>query len=490
MSEPTTAPDSVVVGAATRTAARAVLALAVAEVVGKVATFAIIVAAARKLGQGGFGAFAYDLALALLLGTFSDWGYDAIVTRRGSRDRGALETSYADLVLWRSLLSVAVLAALAAALWSAGLLHQARYQALLVLAASALIDALSDAGRAAAAALNKQASTAFVLVGQRVMTAIVALSLLLTGVGLRGLSFGYLAGSVAGVAAMALTVRHLGVPVRWSKASRRGITSMVRESMAIGINGLVSDALFRLDSVLLGLLAGTVAVGRYAAAYRLLETVMFVNWAVARAVFPVMAAAKGGWQVRRGVERGIAVCAFAFVPYAALLLLRGGDLLRLLYGGSYTERVTDVLAWLSVAPFAFGVAYLFSYALVALDRQRIVLVGSVTALVANTVANVLVIPHFTDEGTAATTTLSYVLEACVLVIPLSRSIGRLRVGRGLVAPLVAAIPCCVVLLLPIPVIPAGLAELAVYLVSWWIVGRRVDPESVAVMRTFIPKRRR
>jgi O-antigen/teichoic acid export membrane protein len=488
MTEPTTADERPVVGATTRNAARAVVALSVAEVVGKVATFAVIVGAARTLGPRGFGAFAYDLAIALLLGTFVDWGFDAIVTRRGSRDRATLDHGYADLVVLRLGLSLVTLGVIAVVLAAGDLLDSDKQVGLLVLCASTLVDTLSDAGRAASAAIGRQASTAFVLVGQRVLTAVVALVTLAAGGGLLGVASGYLAGSLAGAAVMALTVRRLGVALRWRQASVARIRSIVRESMAIGVNGVVSDALFRFDAVLLGLLAGTLAVGRYAAAYRLLETVMFINWAVARAVFPVMAAAREDWRVRRGVERGIAVCTFAFAPYAALLLIRGGDLLRLFYGAVYTERVTDVLAWLAAAPLAFGVAYLFSYALVAMDRSRTVLIGSVTALVANTVANVIVIPHISDIGTAITTTASYVLEAVVLWVPLTRAIGRLHLGRGLLAPLLAVVPAAATLWLPVPVVPAAAVELVVFLGSWVVVARLVDPESVAVLRSLVPRR--
>ena len=53
--------------------------------------------------------------------------------------------------------------------------------------------------------------------------------------------------------------------------------------MALGVDTVVAMALFRIDQVLLGAMKGDAAVGVYAAAYRLLETMLFVSWAVAAA---------------------------------------------------------------------------------------------------------------------------------------------------------------------------------------------------------------
>ena len=217
---------------------------------------------------------------------------------------------------------------------------------------------------------------------------------------------------------------------------------------------------------------------------------MFVNWAVARAVFPRMAAAEQPWQVRRGVERGVTVCAFVFAPYSALLLVRGGDLLRLFYGPAYAGRGAVVLAWLAFAPIAFGVAYLSAYALYALDRSRTVLRISLLALVVNTAGNLLLIPVLTDVGAAITTTASYLLEAVVTLVILRRLVGRPRLLRSFALPSVAALPAVGVLLLPGPVLALAAGEGLVYLAGWLALTRRYDPEGLAVLRSLLPDRAR
>ena len=483
-SQTPTAPTPV--GSETRSAARAVLALTAAEVAGKVATLAVMIAAARSLGRGGFGTFSVALALALLLATLVSWGFDTLVTREGSRDAATLPAAYADTVLLRLALTVATLLVELAVL---GDLDDPGHRALLVLTASTLLDTFSDAGRAVAAALGRQPSVAALLVVQRAVGAVVSLAALAAGGGVVGLSAGFLVGSVAGVFAVLLVVRRMGVPLDLRTADLRRALRLLRDSASVAVNSVVSTALFRLDAVLLGALAGSVAVGRYAAAYRLLETAMFINWAVARAVFPRMAAAEQPWQVRRGVERGTTVCAFVFAPYSVLLLVRGGDILRLVYGPSYAGRGAIVLAWLAFAPLAFGVAYLSAYALYALERSRAVLLCSLLALVVNTAANLVAIPLLGDVGAAVTTTASYLLEAVVLLVVLGRAVGRPKLLRSLALPAAAAVPSVVLLLLtPLPVVPLALVEGVVYLGCWLALSRRYDPEGVAVLRSLLPGR--
>lgn len=468
-----------VVGEGTRRAARVLVALAVAELAGKVATFVIMVFAARRLGRVGFGSFSFDFAVALLVATLVGWGFDTVVTRAGSRDRAKLAAAYADLVALRlGLIAVALVVTAGAALGEGP-----GSASLLLLSASTLFDTLSDAGRAVAAAVDGQSRVAAVQVGQRLVTAVLAIGSLVAGGGLLGLCGAFAVGSALGAVGVQQVVRGYGVPLVLAHARWARIRVLLRESFAVGVNTVVSTALFRFDAVLLGLLAGNLAVGRYAAAYRLLETVMFVNWTVAKAVFPSMAASGNPQVVRRGFERGVTVCAFVFAPYSALLLLRGADLMRLLYGPAYAGRGASVLAWLAGAPLAFGIAFLAAYALYALDASRAVLVGSVSALVANTAANLVFIPSGQDLAAAISTTGSYLLEAVVLCALLARATGRPQLGKPLVVPLLAVVPASLVLLLGLPVLVAGVLEGLAYLVVWWLLSSRVDPEGVAVLRS-------
>src|SRR5205814_6334014 len=181
---------------------------------------------------------------------------------------------------------------------------------------------------------------------QRVLTAALAITALATGLGLVGLAAGYLAGSVLGLVVVLRVVRPLDVSFSMREMTRDGFLRTGKLSLAIGVDAVLSLALFRIDQVMLTVMKGDHATGIYAASYRLLETVLFLSWAVSRAVLPSMATSADPARVRRGLEQGIAALAVLYVPFGVGLWIEAGPVLHLLYGGAYAAAGATAARWL------------------------------------------------------------------------------------------------------------------------------------------------
>src|SRR5688500_17179774 len=63
----------------------------IADVGSKIISIALYVVMARRLGDSGFGVFAFGLSFVTLVTTLGDFGQDRILTREVARDRGALK---------------------------------------------------------------------------------------------------------------------------------------------------------------------------------------------------------------------------------------------------------------------------------------------------------------------------------------------------------------------------------------------------------------
>ncbi len=475
-------------GPVTRRAARNALAVSAAQVAGKVATLAYTIAAARVLGAHDFGTFAYALSFALLVATLPSWGFDPLLVQRGSRDPREIPRLLSETLVWRTAIAVPVFGAAAIASVALRPDSESAVTFVLILVAIA-VEVYADAGHAAAAALQNQTWTSASLVVQRFLTAALAVASLALGFDLAGLAVAYLAGSVAGAAGVALSVRRLGVSLDFRAVNRRGLWDTARMSIAIGIDTVISLALFRIDQVMLGALKGDAAVGVYAAAYRLLETVLFVSWAVAKAVFPVMSASTHSWRVRRGVEQGLAAVGLLYVPFGVGLLIEAEPVLRVLYGHHYAVTGTLSVRWLAMAPLVFAAAYLGAYGLLARERRWQVVTVSLVALGVNVGLNLVLIPAFSSTGAAAATTLSYLVEALVTFALLAPDTGWPRLARGLAPSTVASGAMAIVLL----VVRAGLAVevplgVALYVAAWYPLARWWTPEQLALIATFLPRR--
>lgn len=477
-------------GPATRRAARNAAAVAVAEIAGKLATFAYTIAAARILGEVQFGAFAYALSFALLVATLPSWGFDPLLVQRGSREPQRLAALMSETLTWRTAIAVPVF--LAAGI--AGVVLRPTPEsaiALVVVLAATAVDVYSDVGRAAAAALQDQVGTSKALVLQRLTTAALAIGALVAGFGLVGLSLAYLGGTLAGAVGVVGAVRRLGVGIDLRSVHREGLLKTGRLSIAMGIDAVASLALFRIDQVMLGAIQGDGAVGVYAAAYRLLETVLFLSWAVAKAVFPVMSAATESWRVRRGVEQGLGVLATLYVPFGVGLWLEAEPVLRLLYGEPYAAQAAGATRWLAGAPLIFGLGYLVSYGLLSRERGWEIVLTTVASLGVNIALNVVLIPPLSSTGAAISTIVSYGVEALLALVLLARLVGWMRFDRVLAPSLAASAVMAAVVL----AVPGGLAVevplgMAVYGAVWFLLARWWQPEHLSVIGGLLPARLR
>ena len=461
------------------------VAATLAEIAGKMATLVFTIAAARALGPEGYGAFAYALSFSMLVATLPSWGFDLLLVQRGSADIRQLPRLLGEVLVWRTAIAIPVLAGAGIAGFALRPSTESAVTLVVVLAAT-VADLYSEPARAAATAMQDQVGISKALVLQRFAAAALAIGALVLGLGLIGLAVAYLIATLAGTLAAWRSVRRIGVRVDLAAVNRRGLARMGKLSIAIGIDTVISLALFRVDQVILSALRGDAALGPYAAAYRLVETVIFVAWAVAHAVFPIMSGAER-WRIIRGFEQGMAAVAFFYVPFGVGLFLEAGPILDLLYGGPYAEAAATAARWLAVAPLLFAVAYLGGYVLLSLDKRWHIVTSSLAAAAVNVGMNLALIPSLGGTGAAIATVTSFAVEGTIEIIMLVPIIGLLKVHSGLVLPAIASAPMAALLML---LDQHVLVEVAiggvVYAVLWFAMARLWAPEQLSLMRSILP----
>ena len=478
------------VGPVTHRTARNAAYMLAAEISGKVATLVYTLLAARQLSQLDFGAFSYALSVATLVAILPDWGFDTVVVQRSSAQPDRLPLLRSASLTWKTLIGVPVMTV------SAVIASQSRptpeaQVALYLMMVAALLDIYSGTNRSAAAVLQRQGGMALALAAQRITTAVLAVAALLLGFGLVGLTASYLIGSVIGLVATSVMLRRLDVPARFGSLRWPVLRDLFVRAWWIGVSSLVLMALFRVDMVILEAIKGDEAVAAYAAAYRLLETVMLFTWTIARVVLPVMSSSSSPSRVRRGVEQGIAVAAFIYVPFAVVSLLEAPAVIGLLFGSTYADQSAPALRWLAFAPLLFAVAYYGVAALVSQARSIRMVVTAVAATVVNIGLNLALIPSLAGTGAAIATTASYLVESAIalwLCFPLT---GLIRIWRPLLAPSVAGLAMAVALAgLQLPIVLEVALSGALYLLLWTAVVRRWAPEQLEVLASLLRRNRK
>jgi O-antigen/teichoic acid export membrane protein len=469
-------------GPRTARVARNALVVAIAETAGKAATFALTVTAARALGAAGFGAFASALPFALLAATLPHWGFAAYLVTEGSRDRRRLPALFIQTVVWRALLAVPVLLLGMTVAVTARPDRQSGIALVLVLVAALVDEICMTTARAVADALQEQGWASRALVLERIGQATFGIAALLAGLGLVGLAAGYLGGTIVGALVVLRGVRKAGVSADLELVRRSSLLTTLRLTSAYGVNVILAMALFRVDQVLLSALKGDATLGPYAAAYRLIETVMFISWAAARAMFPAMSSSTEAWQVLRGVEQSVGVVAVLYVPFAVGLTLEAEAVVEKLFGVSYTAAAVPATRWLAITPILFAVGFFAMHAIVARGLRWVIVLGTAMGLFVNVVSNLLLIPALAGTGAAIATVLSYLVQAAVFIALLARTAGWARLHRALAVPVAAAVPFAAVLaLLHLDVLLEAAVGAAVYATTWLVLARRFVPEQIGMI---------
>jgi O-antigen/teichoic acid export membrane protein len=317
------------------------------------------------------------------------------------------------------------------------------------------------------------------------MTAVAGLVAVAAGFGLAGYAGAFLAGSVFAAMAMIAVLRPIGIRADFSKIRRSSFWAAGRASIPLGLDTIVATVLFRVDALILAAYKGNDALAVYAISYRLLETILFVAFAVVAAVFPVMSSAESLARVRRAVERGVTVCAAVYVPFAIAAIFRGSGIVNLLFGAKYAGPAQEPLAWLAFAPLLIAYGNIANIALIARRRVFGAVAASMVAMVFNVGLNLAIIPLLGPTGAAIATTASYLLEAIILAVLCARLFGWARIDRSLAESVAAGgLMIAVLVFVHVSTIVDLGAAGTVYGTAWFGLSYRFAPENLAVFRQF------
>lgn len=177
---------------------------------------------------------------------------------------------------------------------------------------------------------------------------------------------------------------------------------LLRESMRFGLRawvGTFADALtFRVDQILLAVLASETALGIYAVAVNASELLLYLTGGVAMALIPVVAGSPPELRAERTLHafRSVALATAASVGVAALL---GPALLPIAFGSSFEDSVAPFLLLL---PGVLGTVLLaiFTNALVASSAPGLSSLGPLVSLVVGLSLDFALIPPFGASGAA------------------------------------------------------------------------------------------
>ena len=385
------------------------------------------VVVARSLGPSGKGVVATLSYFIALLGPLSTLGLgDASIIQLGQR-RVVLRNAVSAMLGFLPLFSiVGAMALLGISFLQFGSDWESVRAAAIV--AAVAVPILASA-RLLAAVADSQRQIVFTSKVHVLISAVTALTTLLLVFVIRleilGATLALLLGPSAGLMALVLLMRRLGVRLR-PRWQPRYLVPALRLGVPIQISHLLAALSTRIDLVILFLLMGKAAAGHYSVAVTLGQLVTFAPYALSVASFPPLASLDDR-QARSLTIRLSRVTAAAALVSGLFLLLAIPIVTPRLYGSGFTPSVIPALILL-VGGALSSEQWILSRIAAARGNTGLLLRSYTTSLITMVAFDFLLIPVYGMSGAAWASVIGSGAGAAFAIGSLRRFLGGFGPG--------------------------------------------------------------
>jgi O-antigen/teichoic acid export membrane protein len=222
----------------------------------------------------------------------------------------------------------------------------------------------------------------------------------------------------------------------------------IKQALPLSLTSIFAILVFRIDTVILSIIKGELAVGFYNAAYRLMEALIFFPSLYTTAIFPVFSTLyiSSKKPLSFAYEKSFKYLTILSLPIAVGITLLANQIIILIFKSAYTPSILTLQIVVWVLPFIF-VNYLVGTLLTAINRQNTLLKITMVCLIFNVGLNLVLIPSFSYLGAALVTVLTEALSLAISFYVISQLIIKVKVHRILVKPSIACLIMALFILL-------------------------------------------
>ncbi|MGZ6709354.1 MAG: flippase [Solirubrobacteraceae bacterium] len=405
--------------------ARNVLALAGGQAVTWSVTLLWTFVVPRALGPAGLGLLVSGMSVSGVLAIVLGLGTRNFLVREMVVDPGAGRRLMGAAMVLRLVMAPVFALAVVVYASAAHLSHEASL-VLYLTATSAFFVLLVEPIQAGFQAIERMKYLAYSDVLNKSAQSVFGIALVMAGFRVLGVAANMAA--VAGVVVLlnAHWMRRFGG--LQMRTTLRGLTAMVRGSVAYWAFGLFSMVYLWIDAIMLSLLTRPEVVGWYGAPTRLFQTLMFIPVLLSTAWLPRLVAAfhASPAALTQAARRPLELVLVLGTPLCAATAVAARPLVHLLYGPAY-DKAVPVLVILGFCLPPMYLNIMLSQVLLAAKRQVVWTWVMLGATVMNPALNLVLIPateaHYANGAIGAA--LSLLLTEVMMI-----GVGFAIVGRG------------------------------------------------------------
>lgn len=196
---------------------------------------------------------------------------------------------------------------------------------------------------------------------------------------------------------------------------------------------------FRVDSVLLSVISGNVAVGYYTAPYKIIEALIFVPSVLNVVIYPVMSKfyISSKESLINSYKKAIKYLIILGLPLAVGIFLLADKIILLIYGIEFIPSITALQILIWEIPLIF-LTYIFGTFLVSINKQNLSLKINFICMILNIVLNLVLIPNYSYLAASFVTVLTEIAAFIMCFYYLSKLICEVKIYRYLLKPAIAS----------------------------------------------------
>lgn len=412
--------------------------LFISQIITYIMGFFITIYTARYLGAEGFGVLSLALALTGILVVFTDLGLGTLTVREVSREKSLKDKYTSNIAVIKVLLSIFTFVLTVILVNVFGYSDQIK-MVVYIITVSMIFNAFSGIFspifqsfekmeyQSIASVLNSSLMLlgTFLLIYYNLNIIYFALLYLVSN----GLVFIYI---------LAFYARKFHLPPLHIDLSFWKPTFMM--ALPLSLVSIFSLIAFRIDTILLSLLKGSVVVGWYSASYRLMEVVLFLPGVFATAIFPVFSGLhlSSHETLKLSYQKAFKYLAILSLPIAMGTTILAPDIILLIYKSAFTPSIIilQILIW--AIPITF-LNYIFGTIFPAMNRQNTLLKVTFFSMIFNIIFNLLLIPSYSYIAAAAVTVVTELFIFILCFWILSRTFCKVKLEHVLLKPFLAGL---------------------------------------------------
>lgn len=212
------------------------------------------------------------------------------------------------------------------------------------------------------------------------------------------------------------------------------------EALPLSITSILGVLIFRVDTVMLSIVKGAVAVGFYNAAYRLMEALIFLPQVYTTSIFPVFSTlyVSSKKPLKNAYLKSFKYLTILSLPIAVGTTLLAEPIILFLFKSTYTPSILALQIVVWVLPFIF-VNYIQGSLLTAMNRQITLLKITAAALGLNVGMNLILIPIYSYLGAAFATLITEIFSVALSFYVISKLVASVNVPKVVFKPAIACL---------------------------------------------------